>query len=273
MKTLYITDLDGTLLTADEKISPYSADTINRLIDKGMLFSFATARPYVTAGRVTACLSRHFPVILYNGAFILDNSSGRLIKTNFMPPEVSHKVLDILAGGDVYPIVYHYTDGRENISWVTDKACSEMQDFIDNRQGPVPRMPVQEKSGLYHRDIYYMSCIDSAEKLYPLYLALKDNPDINVIYQTDIYSGRQWLDIMSHATSKANAVLQLKEQLGCDRVVCFGDGKNDLSMFSIADECYAVENAVDELKAAATGVIGPNNRDGVARWLAENAVW
>ena len=65
-------------------------------------------------------------------------------------------------------------------------------------------------------------------------------------------------------------MIQLKELLHCDRVVCFGDGKNDISMFKVADECYAVENAVGELKQIATGVILSNNSDGVARWLLEN---
>ena len=76
---------------------------------------------------------------------------------------------------------------------------------------------------------------------------------------------------MSADASKANAVMQLKELLHCDKVVCFGDGKNDISMFKAADECFAVENAVDELKQIATGVILSNNSDGVARWLLENA--
>jgi hydroxymethylpyrimidine pyrophosphatase-like HAD family hydrolase len=50
-------------------------------------------------------------------------------------------------------------------------------------------------------------------------------------------------------------------------VICFGDGKNDLSMFALADECYAVENAAEELKAIATGIIDCNDQDGVAKWL------
>ena len=43
-------------------------------------------------------------------------------------------------------------------------------------------------------------------------------------------------------------------------------------MFKISDECYAVENAVEELKQAATGVIGSNEEEGVKRWLAEHVV-
>jgi len=67
-----------------------------------------------------------------------------------------------------------------------------------------------------------------------------------------------------------DAILKLKALLGCEKVVCFGDGRNDLSMFEIADACYAVGNAVDELKAIATGVIGKNDDDAVARWLLEH---
>ena len=55
-------------------------------------------------------------------------------------------------------------------------------------------------------------------------------------------------------------------------MVAFGDAINDLPLFAAADECYAVENAVEALKAAATGVIPSNAQDGVARWLAEHVL-
>ena len=70
--------------------------------------------------------------------------------------------------------------------------------------------------------------------------------------------------------SKASAVLQLKELLKADYVVAFGDGKNDIELFEIADESYAVKNAVEELKAIATGIIDSNDSDGVAKWLYHN---
>ena len=76
---------------------------------------------------------------------------------------------------------------------------------------------------------------------------------------------------MPAAASKSNAIRQLKAHLGCERLVVFGDGKNDIDMFQLADESYAVENAAPELKAVATGVIGSNNDDAVAKWLLKNA--
>ena len=63
-----------------------------------------------------------------------------------------------------------------------------------------------------------------------------------------------------------------KAKAECDKVVVFGDGKNDVDMFALADEAYAVENAVSELKGLATAVIDSNNNDGVAKWLKNNFV-
>ncbi len=51
MKTLYLSDLDGTLLRPDERVSPYTADVINRFVCSGGNFSYATARSRPVAGR------------------------------------------------------------------------------------------------------------------------------------------------------------------------------------------------------------------------------
>ena len=270
MKTLYVTDLDGTLLDKNEQISDFTISAINTLVENGLLFSYATARSYVTAGKLTAQLTANFPVILYNGAFIMDNKGEKIIKTNLISDDIRHNVLKTLVEADVYPLVYHYADKQEKISFIENKANDDMISFLDSRQGDVRKLPVVDKEELYKNNVYYITCIDNEDKLYPLYQKLKNIPQLNCIYQKDIYSGRQWLEIMSADASKANAVIQLKEFLHCDKVVCFGDGKNDISMFKVADECYAVENAVDELKQIATAIIPSNNSDGVARWLLEN---
>jgi hydroxymethylpyrimidine pyrophosphatase-like HAD family hydrolase len=62
----------------------------------------------------------------------------------------------------------------------------------------------------------------------------------------------------------------LKEILKCDKLITFGDAINDIPMFKISDESYAVENAVDELKKYANGIIESNEKDGVVKWLEEN---
>lgn len=73
MKTLYVSDLDGTLLRSNETTSDYTNAVINSLTDRGILFSYATARSLVTAKKVTRGMCARFPLIVYNGAFVMDN--------------------------------------------------------------------------------------------------------------------------------------------------------------------------------------------------------
>jgi hydroxymethylpyrimidine pyrophosphatase-like HAD family hydrolase len=84
----------------------------------------------------------------------------------------------------------------------------------------------------------------------------------------DIYGEGMWyLEIYSVNASKYNAAEFLREQGGYDRLVGFGDNRNDIPLLKACDEFYAVENAVDELKQLAAGIISSNVQDGVARFL------
>ena len=255
MKTLYVSDLDGTLLRSDETTSEYTNSVINNLTDRGMIFSYATARSLVTAKKVTKGLRAEIPLIVYNGAFIVDNVTGEVLAANYFDESVG-SVLDDLFGNQIFPIVYARTDG--------------MKKFLLSRQGDVRTNIVKSAENLKVGDIFYITCIDSPEKLKPLYDKYKDK--FHCVYQKDIYTDEQWLEIMPFAASKANAIKQLQKLLECDRVVAFGDGRNDIDMFELADESYAVQNADEQLKRYATSVISSNDEDGVAHWLEDNYI-
>ena len=268
MKTLYVSDLDGTLLRSDVSTSDYTNRTINRLARQGMLFSYATARSYSTSAKVTRGLDAHIPLIVYNGAMIVDNVTGEILLSNFFGSDAHEVLSDLLAHG-VVPIVYAFVDGVERFSYVPARSSRGVLDFVASRRGDRRDNPVASVQDLYRGDIFYFACIGDAEKLEPLERRYRGV--CHTVYQKDIYSGEQWLEIMPLAASKSNAIRQLREKLGCDRLVVFGDGKNDVDMFELADEGYAVSNAAPELKAVATAVIGSNDEDAVARWLSEHA--
>lgn len=268
MKTLYVSDLDGTLLRSDVRTSEFTNRTINDLVGKGMLFSYATARSFVTARKVTRGLEARIPLIVYNGAFVVDNATGEIMIANYFGREAA-EILDDLISCGVYPLVYSVMDGAEKFSYVREKCSRGMIEFLDTRADDPRDNPVSGEQALYRGKLFYITCIDDEDKLRPLYEKYRE--DYHCVFQRDIYSGEQWLEIMPKTTSKANAIRKLKVHLGCDRLVVFGDGVNDMDMFRMADAAYAVENAVDELKQIATGVIGRNDDDPVARWLLENA--
>lgn len=271
-KTLYISDLDGTLLQPDEKISSYALKVINRISDSGGIFSYATARSVVTAAKVTAGLNTKFPVITYNGAFIIDTPSNKILHSNFFTPKEAAYVSRELTICGVYPIVYAYVNNQERFSFYEANITKETRFFLESRLGDIRRRIVQNTSELYSGDMFYFACMDTEAVLLSVNEVFKADKRYNCIYQKDIYSGYQWCEILPAKTSKANAALLLKKLLDCERIVSFGDGINDIELFSVSDECYAVSNGAAKLKALATDVIGSNIDDGVARWLEMNVL-
>ncbi len=263
MSTLYVSDLDGTLLRSNEATSEYTNNVINKLTDKGLIFSYATARSLITARKVTKGINVNIPLIVYNGAFVIDNVTEDILIANYFDDSV-HDVLNDLFDNKVYPIVYAYIEGKEKFSFVPELCTEGMKKFINSRNDTRTNA-VSTTHDLHLGDIFYITCIDKPEKLKPLYDKYKDT--FHCVYQTDIYTNEQWLEIMPLAVSKSNAIKQLQSLLKCEKVVVFGDGKNDIDMFELADESYAVENAHEDLKRHATAVILSNDDDGVAKWL------
>ena len=267
VKTLYVSDLDGTLLTSDMNISENSLKIINTLIDEGMLFTYATARSISSASIVAAGLATKHPIIAYNGAFIVEPGTRKILaKEDFNRAEIQ-TVKELLTKAHISPLVYAFVDDKERVSWIPQKENEGKRHYINSRNGDRRLRPVEADEELYEGEVFYFTCIGEKEELEPMYEALKDNENLTCTFQSEIYRDEYWLEIMPRKATKANAILKLKELLGCDRIVSFGDAINDIPMFEISDECYAVENAVDKLKQMATEVIESNNNDGVAKWL------
>ncbi|MDE6421590.1 MAG: HAD family hydrolase [Lachnospiraceae bacterium] len=297
MKTLYVSDLDGTLLRSSERTSDFTNRTINELVEQGVLFSYATARSYLTAHKVTQGLNARIPVIIYNGAFIRDHVSGEILLSSYFE-DGAETLLKELLDADVYPLVYatfsgdsrvSIEDGQsgrnhrgedghgqeeklsenfyEKFSYIPQRATEGMRRFLDTRKGDERERAVSTVEELMDGDIFYFTCIDEREKLAAICERYRER--YHCVLSQEIYTKDWFLEIMPPATSKSRAVMRLKEYLGCDRVVAFGDQNNDIDMFEVADEAYAVENAVEELKAVATGVIASNDDDGVAHFLRE----
>jgi len=270
MKTLYVTDLDGTLLNSKDKLSEYTIETLNRLVDKGMCFSYATARSLSSASIVTNGLITSMPVIIYNGTFIINPNTKEKLFSLFFSEQEKKVVMDVLGGYSIYPLVYGYINGEEKVSWVTNKENYGIKRYIDVRKGDKRLRPVTSMNDLYNGELFYFTCIGEKEELINIHKCFEKSDEYTCTLQQELYRKEYWCEIMPKKATKGNATMTLKEKLKCDKIVSFGDAINDIPMFEISDECYAVENAVDELKKYATRIIKSNDKDGVAHWLEEN---
>jgi HAD superfamily hydrolase (TIGR01484 family) len=118
--------------------------------------------------------------------------------------------------------------------------------------------------------ITHVNSIGDSKAIESVLRSVDDEPHL-VAYSGIALEDKQWrwLDVHHSDASKGGAIKAMKRMLGLERVICFGDSDNDLSMFKAADESYAPENANDRIKSAATAIIGHHDEEGIAHFLRE----
>ncbi len=265
-KTLFVSDLDGTLLKSDGTMSEKTADAVKRLTEAGVKFAFATARSYYSTMQAIGETELDVPMILHNGVFIKDGRTGEYLCRNLLPnPEYVRRVIE---ENGLEPFVYSATGDAQKYRYHKNLLTKESAAYQNTRKNDPRDMPMEDGEDLWDGDVFYVMCINNSKAAERAYEALRDG--YSCLYAPDYYSSDKWLEVYSKEASKASAVLRLRDILECERIVAFGDGVNDISMFKAADEAYAVADAVDTLKAVATGVIGSNDDDAVVRWIEEH---
>ncbi len=266
-KTLFITDLDGTLLGRDDRISPTSLKTLNALIEDGLSLTYATARSLSSASRVTSGLHLCLPVIVYNGAFIREPVTAQNLHSVSFSPVLRVRIQSVAAHLALSPLVYSFVEGRECVSWLPSRENDGIRRYLSQRSGDPRLRPLEDETALYAGDVFYYTFIGEQAALLPLYEEVSQLEGCRCVFQQELYRPEYWCEVMPAQATKAEAARKLKELLGFERIVAFGDAINDIPLFEAADEAYAVDNAAEPLKRIATGVIGANDADGVARFL------
>ena len=270
-KTLYASDLDGTLLTSGAALCPHVRDALNKLIAGGLLFTFATARSYQSAGKITHGLDLRIPVVTYNGTFTVNPKTRLPIEARMLDAEAARDLVTYLKGERVPTLVYAYVDGTERVSWLLGNESRQIKDYLSERKDDPRMRGVETVDALFEGDIIYLTILSCTSKMHRAISIMADNPDLRHIMYRDIYGDHDWWLEVQHAdASKAAALTALKKSVGADRLITFGDNINDIPMFKISDACYAVANAHEDVKRAATGIIASNDDHGVLRWLEEN---
>lgn len=270
-KTLYITDLDGTLLTPEKKVSPRSAEIINRLLAEGMLFSVATARSAATAVELLAPLHLTAPGVLLNGALLYDFSKREYIDCAPISHAAAKKVLEVLAEFNRPPFLYTLNQNEICVEFVRPANDFERAFFESRRGKAYKRFEQVETLKIRPQDqVVYVTLQDTREILQPIYDTMRTIPGLRAAFYKDNYSDIYYLELFSEQASKSNGVQKVKRLCGAEKVVAFGDNYNDLDMLHMADIGFVVEDGIDEIKAAADGVIASSSQDGVARCLEEN---
>lgn len=270
--TLYVTDLDGTLLDAHSRVSERSRAILSDLVTRhGALFTIATARTPATAVELMSGVPVPLPLIVMAGAAMWDTTNRCYVNCVPVPESVVERVCAAYEAHGVHPFVYrnhrgvlhsyHHTELRDDERrFMAERTASPYKRFVVTAE---PYSPCPDPVLL----IFAMNRFDRLQAV-QRDIEAAHIPCHSVCYH-DIFNHENGiLEVYAHGVTKAAAVTRLKALTGADRLVVFGDNLNDREMMLAADHSVAVGNAFDEVKAIATEVIEPNTADSVARWIA-----
>lgn len=267
---LIVFDLDGTLLNAEQKISPYTQETLRMLGERHIAYTVATGR---TLHASRACLEGHsfpLPHIYKNGVVIWDPERNGYTHTTYLTSDEIAAVLAAFEGRLVTPFIFTVEEDGEHTVYhppVRSAHCRSFLAELSENRG-LPLLPLSALPA--NAQIANISALGDGDAIKAINLDLAEQPHLVAYFGPGMYSpGAYWMDIHHSAASKGSAVDVLKKELGFARIICFGDGDNDASLFALADESYAPDNAIPEIKQMATAVIGHHDQDGIARFLRE----
>ena len=267
--TLYVSDLDGTLMRNNERLSEFTVETLNELLGRGLPFTFATARSIESARVITGELKINLPVITRNGAVLADNSTGKHLQKSVFTQEEVVLLKKLLPELPSCGFVSCFLDDIMIRTYVPADHTEGLKGYIDYYKDDPSMRKADDLNGMFCGVPGYVTLIGEKERIAPIYEKVREYRGWESLFQKDTYRDEYWLEICPQNCTKAKTVLKLKEKFGYKKLVVFGDSLNDISMFEIADESYAVANATDELKKIATHITGSNEEDAVVNVLKE----
>ena len=256
-------DIDGTLVHDDGYLSPEVVKEVQRVNNLGHEVVIATGRAAANAVPVVRDLgiNQGF-VVSSNGAVTveLDEDHPRGFK---MSDVVTFDPADVLL-----QLTEHLPDAHFAVEDV-DGSYRFHKPFPSHALGDInTETPLNE---LMHHPVSRVVVLSPQHDVDDFLRLIGDIGLSSVSYAIGYTA---WLDISPKGVTKASALEVQRKRLGIgkNQVLVMGDGRNDIEMFQWAKEgggiAFAMGQAPEEVRQAATDVTGSVSDDGVATVLA-----
>ena len=256
---LVAVDMDGTLLTPKLEISKDTVETINKVIEKGVIFTLSTGRMYLAAMPFANMLNLDVPIITCNGALTKCSKTGKVYDVKKIDKEFSSKIIEYCEDAGLSVSIYREDDiyilsSSENldIHLQIDKAKPQIvKNFDLLLDGSIIKI-MFNSIDKYKLELH-------TRKLYELY---KDKLNF-------YFSLPHFVEIVHKDANKRNALenLAIKFNIKREEIIAMGDNFNDKDMIEYAGLGVAMGNAPDYLKDVAEFVTHSNDEDGVSHVL------
>ncbi|MGD8829381.1 MAG: HAD family hydrolase, partial [Pseudomonadales bacterium] len=225
---LIVFDLDGTLLDSSARISAYTKETLERLADRGILYTVATGRALHAARDILAGHDFRLPQAFKNGVLIWNPTTEDYSHHNHLTlAEVEHVLHAVLAQG-ITPFLFTLGTGNRHAIYhpplatpAEEQLAADFRNRADVEVHPASRIPADA-------EISNISALGPPDGIEAVARLVADEPNL-VAYSGPAIEGQglAWIDVHHVRGSKGGAVDVLRKELGVNRVICFGDSDND----------------------------------------------
>ena len=264
-------DLDGTLLDSQKRLSAVNREALEYAAAKGVHIVPTTGRFF---GMMPEAV-RDLPFVRYaitiNGAQVYDRETDTAIVREEISVERAVEIMRLLDGFDVIYDCYRNNWGWMSVSlqnkaeaYATDEHYLKMVREFRNPVQDLKRhlLETEPEGGVQKVMLFSRNDEPEAKELRAIEKAMAERfPEIKITSST-------WNDLEFNNPSahKGSSLARFAEHLGfgLENCMSFGDGRNDLTMIEAAGIGVAMENAVEEVKAAADHITKSNDENGVA---------
>ncbi|NFT08245.1 HAD family phosphatase [Clostridium botulinum] len=278
MIKLIVSDMDGTLLNSEHKISKENLDAIKKAEERGIHFAIATGRSYQDVKPFIDECDLDCQCILMNGAEYRDEN-GKILENIYIDKEKTKRILEVLKNSGFS--VELYTDKG---IYTTDTKEEAYQGMIYRVKSFDPHLSEEEvlENAKVHPHLLNLKYIDDINRFLESeiniakVIAFYDDVDVIKKLKFDIEKIEGLIVASTFATNveinnieaqKGLILSKTIEKMGIskDEVIVLGDSFNDYSLFTEFPKSFAMENAVPEIKEIAKYITDTNDNSGVAK--------
>jgi Cof subfamily protein (haloacid dehalogenase superfamily) len=252
---LVVSDVDGTLLTKEKTLTDGARRAVQRLHEAGIGFTITSSRPTIGMRFLIEPLQISLPIGAFNGSCIVDPKLNP-IEQHLIPAPAAQRCLDILNefGADIWLFTSDL--------WLTRNGDGE---YVPHEKRAIRADPtiVTDFTPYLASACKIVGASADAAQLQRCEAAMQQALGTQA---TAVRSQSYYLDVTPPGCNKGTFVQTIARRLGIltDAVATIGDMQNDLAMFRTSGVSFAMGNATDDVKKAATHVTASNEEEGFA---------
>lgn len=259
MIKLGVFDLDGTLLTSDNKLPQTFYSDVELLARRGVSVALASARP---ARFLFEIFDRDIDLLISGEDGNVFFRGKELLHARFVSPELINHIGTIVQKYDNLAVIY---SGLEEL-YVSEEHYTRFLEWGYKHFMPDSPKDLSGNEEICKIHVFCRGGVDSAKSM-----IASDFLEISRSYDVT-ESGYGWIGVMERDSNKASAVrfFQRYLKVGNDETAVFGDSSNDVPMFALTKHSFAMKNAPLDIQQQAANVTKEdNNHNGAMKTLIE----